>query len=83
MKDRSDEGFDDIVADLDREENRIQTAFAYRRGYVRYGTKFTIRSTSCHVCGTPYEYFNLGGAHIYATCRKCHRQDEVGLVFGG
>ena len=55
----------------------------YRRGYVRYGTRFTVDRFACHVCGTKYERFQLGGAHIYAVCEKCNRQDEVGLVFGG
>jgi len=37
--------------------------------------------TSCHVCKTEYENYQIGSNHVMATCKKCQRRDEVGLTF--
>jgi len=40
-----------------------------------------IPTLNCHICNTRYKRFSIGKKHVYATCEKCERRDEVGLVF--
>lgn len=47
----------------------------------KFITKIKVQQASCHVCGTPYEEMDIGKHHLYATCKKCVRRDEVGLVW--
>ena len=41
----------------------------------------TIDTKTCHVCNTEYPKFTVGKKHVYATCVKCMRRDEVGIVY--
>lgn len=43
--------------------------------------KNVLQTCKCHVCGSNYEDVAIGKSHIYATCPKCERRDEIGLVF--
>ena len=51
----------------------------YRR--LTFKIEINLKQTSCHVCDTPYETFQIGSNHVMATCKKCERRDEVGLTF--
>ena len=43
--------------------------------------KNLLHSGNCHVCNSKYVDLAIGNSHIYATCPKCERRDEIGLVF--
>ena len=47
----------------------------------KFLTKIKIEQISCHVCNEKYQEMDIGENHVYATCKKCERRDEVGLVW--
>jgi len=43
--------------------------------------KNLLQTANCSVCQSNYVDIAIGNSHIYATCPKCERRDEIGLVF--
>lgn len=43
--------------------------------------KNILQTGICHICKTGYVDIVIGNSHIYGSCPKCERRDEIGLVF--